>query len=224
MALGKYAAVTLQRIVIEVLELRSKVYIPSLIQSEHYATKTQPHQRKQKPNRRARLKIILTEDVKNLGKAGDFALVKHGYGRNDLIPNKKAVYATHYNIEEYGITEENMKAAGQPKPAQLHDTEYIANYLKDNTLIVCQDPEPKTKNWVIFKQDISRAFWYSLQIHVPMDCIEMENPIREMGPSSVKVHLDEDTVVPVNLEVVPFVDAPTQRKREKKKAKKSEAL
>lgn len=40
------------------------------------------------------MKVILTENVDNLGLAGDVVNVKPGYGRNFLIPQSKAVLAT----------------------------------------------------------------------------------------------------------------------------------
>ena len=44
------------------------------------------------------MKVILREDVSNLGKVGDVVEVKPGYGRNFLIPRKKAVLATEGNV------------------------------------------------------------------------------------------------------------------------------
>jgi large subunit ribosomal protein L9 len=46
------------------------------------------------------MKIILKEDVDKLGLAGDLVTVKAGYGRNYLIPQKKAVLATKGAINE----------------------------------------------------------------------------------------------------------------------------
>src|ERR1035437_5854365 len=40
------------------------------------------------------MEIILKEDVSNLGYKGDILKVKDGYGRNFLIPTKKAILAT----------------------------------------------------------------------------------------------------------------------------------
>jgi large subunit ribosomal protein L9 len=40
------------------------------------------------------MKIILLQDVANLGDEGQVVNVKNGYGRNYLIPNKLALLAT----------------------------------------------------------------------------------------------------------------------------------
>ncbi|HEY4177736.1 MAG TPA: 50S ribosomal protein L9 [Kofleriaceae bacterium] len=43
------------------------------------------------------MQVILTQDVSNLGKAGELVSVKPGYGRNFLVPNGMAVSATVTN-------------------------------------------------------------------------------------------------------------------------------
>lgn len=47
------------------------------------------------------MEIILLEKIRNLGVLGDKVKVKAGYGRNYLIPQGKAVYATAVNIEKF---------------------------------------------------------------------------------------------------------------------------
>ena len=43
------------------------------------------------------MQIILTQDVENLGKAGELVSVRPGYGRNYLVPRGFAVTATVHN-------------------------------------------------------------------------------------------------------------------------------
>ena len=44
------------------------------------------------------MQVILTQDVNNLGKAGEVVSVKNGYGRNYLIPQGLAVTANSRNV------------------------------------------------------------------------------------------------------------------------------
>jgi large subunit ribosomal protein L9 len=46
------------------------------------------------------MKVILQEDVANLGVVGDLVTVRDGYGRNYLIPTGKAVFASVRSIQE----------------------------------------------------------------------------------------------------------------------------
>ena len=53
------------------------------------------------------MKIILTEDVKSLGKKGDVVNVSDGYARNMLIPQKKGVEATPANLNSLKLKNAN---------------------------------------------------------------------------------------------------------------------
>ena len=46
------------------------------------------------------MKVILLENIRNIGSIGDVIEVKRGFARNYLISNKKAFYASKENIKE----------------------------------------------------------------------------------------------------------------------------
>jgi large subunit ribosomal protein L9 len=63
------------------------------------------------------MKVILREDIENLGKSGELVTVKDGFGRNYLLPRKKAVLASEQNLrqlehEKGVITARNAKLKG----------------------------------------------------------------------------------------------------------------
>lgn len=179
--------------------------------SRNYATK---QVWRQKPNRKPRLSIILTEDVYNLGSKGQLVKVKHGYGRNYLIPEKRAVYATHYNITKmnaYEIKKEDTSVTS---------AKAVVDFLQGKTLCVQHDPNDTS---AIFEQHISTAFYKTLNLYVPLHCIELKEPITDFDAEhSVGVHLDEDTVVQVPLVVERSLTERKQRILEQRtKGKKS---
>ena len=45
------------------------------------------------------MKVILTSNIKKLGKVGDLVSVKNGYARNFLFPQKKALRENRKNLE-----------------------------------------------------------------------------------------------------------------------------
>ncbi|MDO4496497.1 MAG: 50S ribosomal protein L9 [Bacteroidales bacterium] len=69
------------------------------------------------------MKIILIEDVQNLGYKDDVVEVKNGYGRNYLIPTKKAILATESAIKQLN---EKLKQQAQKLAKIKADAEALA--------------------------------------------------------------------------------------------------
>lgn len=72
------------------------------------------------------MKIILKEDIKNLGQKDDVVIVKNGYGRNFLIPQGKASLATDSalkvlaeNIKQANFKQEKIKKIADESAAKL---------------------------------------------------------------------------------------------------------
>lgn len=54
------------------------------------------------------MKVILSEDIKSIGKKGEVVEVADGYGRNFLLKNKKAVLATSGAVKEVKVFKEKQ--------------------------------------------------------------------------------------------------------------------
>lgn len=73
------------------------------------------------------MQVILLEKVANLGDLGEQVKVRPGYGRNFLIPQKKAVAATKSNIEMFEARRAELEkaaadalAAAQARAGEIH--------------------------------------------------------------------------------------------------------
>lgn len=145
---------------------------------------------KQKPNRRPRIPLILTEKVDNLGTRGDLVHVKRGYGRNFLLPTGKAVYANHETRKEFGVADIKKGRQAKDESRPTLNVEKLTEFLMNKKLVIEQDS--KMYNWAIHETHISTAFARQLQLHVPVDCIELANPLCDYGVANVSVILSED--------------------------------
>ena len=56
------------------------------------------------------MKVILTTNIKKLGKVGDLINVKNGFARNFLFPQKKALRNTKNNKEYFDKLTGNLKS------------------------------------------------------------------------------------------------------------------
>jgi len=73
------------------------------------------------------MKIILIEDVQNLGYKDDVVEVKNGYARNFLLPTKKAVLATESALKQLA---EKQKQQAQKMAKIKADAETLAEAVK----------------------------------------------------------------------------------------------
>ena len=73
------------------------------------------------------MKIILIEDVQNLGYKDDVVEVKNGYARNYLIPTKKAKLATESELKQLA---EKQKQQAQKMAKIKADAEALAEAIK----------------------------------------------------------------------------------------------
>ncbi len=65
------------------------------------------------------MKVILTKDMDNLGKAGALVEVKTGYGRNYLLPRQLAVLATAKNVRQLDHAKSGILARAAKEKANL---------------------------------------------------------------------------------------------------------
>ena len=67
------------------------------------------------------MKVILTEDVKSLGKKGEIVNVNDGYARNFILPKKLGIEATSKNINDLKLQKahEDKVAAEQLAAAKV---------------------------------------------------------------------------------------------------------
>lgn len=79
------------------------------------------------------MKIILKEDVNNLGHKNDVLVVKDGYARNFLIPKKKAVVATPSILKAH---EEVLKQRQHKEVKLREDAEAVVKKLEGLKIVV----------------------------------------------------------------------------------------
>ena len=79
------------------------------------------------------MKIILTQDVKSLGKKGEIVEVNQGYARNFVLPKKLGVEATPKNLNDLKLKNQNdEKVAAE----NLAAAQKLADELKDKKVTV----------------------------------------------------------------------------------------
>ncbi|MCX8026970.1 MAG: 50S ribosomal protein L9 [Thermodesulfovibrionales bacterium] len=143
------------------------------------------------------MQVILKEDVKNLGKAGEVVTVKDGYGRNFLLPRGLAIDATLKNIRQL---EHQKRMILQRAKKLANDAQSLADRLSSvSVTIFAKAGEEDRLFGSVTSADISE----SLKQHgfeIDKKKIILEEPIKRLGEHTVKVKLHPE--ISVELKVV----------------------
>lgn len=145
------------------------------------------------------MEVILLDKVNKLGGIGDVAVVKPGYARNFLIPNKKAVMATKANLASFEERRVELEAQAAERKAAA---EARALTLEGKTFTIAANAGDEGKLFgSIGTRDIADAI--STQVAVEKAEIRLpEGAIRHTGSFEVDIQLHSDVIVVVTLEVI----------------------
>ena len=145
------------------------------------------------------IEVILREDVKSLGKAGEMVRVKPGYARNFLLPRGLAFEATEGNKKRIAA---ETRAQGMRNQAERTEAERFAATLGAVTLTLTGKAGEEGKLFgSITAQDIADAL--AAQGHqVDRRRIELEHPIKTLGHHTVAVRLHPEVHAEVRVSVV----------------------
>jgi large subunit ribosomal protein L9 len=145
------------------------------------------------------MKVILKEDVKDLGTIGSIVDVAPGYGRNYLIPRNLAVEATSKNIRYF----EHQKKLILAKAKKIRQSaEDVARSLSEVTLTIGALAGEEDK---LFGSVTSRDIADELSkkgFEFDRRKIILDEPIKKLGIHEVQVKLHQDVTATVRVEVV----------------------
>lgn len=147
----------------------------------------------------ATTKILLKEDIDNLGGRGEIVKVKSGYARNYLLPQGFAILATKGNIRQ--VEQERkllLKKAAEEKStaeAQLAQMEKLS--LRFERLA----GESGTLFGSVTSMDIAEAL-EEKGYEIDRRKITLKSPIKEIGDYTVPVKLHREVVLELPVSVV----------------------
>jgi large subunit ribosomal protein L9 len=147
------------------------------------------------------LKVILRQDVPELGQSGDIVTVKPGYARNFLLPRGMAFEATGANIKQL----EDEKRRGEAKSKQQYlEARRRATQLENVSLTFAANAGEEGKLFgSITSSDIAdRLKEQNLDFEVDKRDIELEEPIKSLGVYNVSIRLHTDVKPEIKIWVI----------------------
>jgi large subunit ribosomal protein L9 len=145
------------------------------------------------------MEVILREDVKSLGKAGELVKVRPGYARNYLLPQGLAYEATDGNRKRIAA---ESKARESKRVAERSEAEAVAATLGGLTITLARKAGEEGRLFgSITAQDIADGL--AAQGHtVDRRKIELPQPIKSIGSAVVPLRLHPDVHAEIHVSVV----------------------
>jgi large subunit ribosomal protein L9 len=145
------------------------------------------------------IEVILREDIRTLGRAGEMVRVKPGYARNYLLPQGLAYEATEGNKKR--IAAETRVKAARNQAERVEAEREAATLSQVNLSLTGKAGEEGKLFGSITSQDIADAL--AQQGHsVDRRRIELEHPIKTTGVHAVTVRLHPEVHVELRVSVV----------------------
>ncbi len=149
------------------------------------------------------MKVILKDDVKNLGRMGDTVNVKTGYARNFLFPKNLAAEASEKNVKQL----EALKKHLAMKAIKIReDALAVAGRLNAMTLNFKAKAGEEGKLFgSVTAMDLEEAI-KAQGVEVDRKRIVLEEPIKRLGTYSIQIKLYQDVNALVTVNVEPEQD------------------
>ncbi len=145
------------------------------------------------------MKVLLLDNVENIGKRGDVKEVKNGLARNFLLPKKLALRATDHNIKAWESRLNSLKL----KDAKIvEDAQAIADKLNTVEISIAVKAGEEDK---LFGSVTSQHISDSLKeqgYEVDRKTILLSEPIKTLGNFDIPVKLHPEVTANIKLDVV----------------------
>jgi large subunit ribosomal protein L9 len=144
------------------------------------------------------MKVILKENMKNLGHQGDVVEVKNGYANNYLFPRGYAIMATASNLKMH---EENNRQGALKREKMKADAQGLAEQLKEMSITIATKAGANGK---IFGSITPLQISQSLKtkgFEIDRRKIEI-NDVKMLGTYEATLNLHRDVTVNITVEVV----------------------
>lgn len=146
------------------------------------------------------MKVILKQDIADLGYTNDLIEVKNGYGRNYLIPQGMAILATESNQK---VRAEDLKQKAFKEEKIKNEAETLAKAIDGITVKIGAKAGTSGKIFgSVNALQLSEAIKNQFKYEIDRKRISLDTAVKEVGSYTAKVHLHKEVTVSFNFEVI----------------------
>ena len=146
------------------------------------------------------MKIILTQDVKKLGKKGGIIELSDGYARNYILPQKLGVEANSKNLNDLKLQKSNEEKTMQ---RLLEEAQALAEKIGKQTVVVSMKAGEGGKVFgSVSSKEIAAAIKAQSDLEIDKKKIQLSEPIRSFGvhEAGIKLHPQVTATLRVKVE------------------------
>lgn len=146
------------------------------------------------------MKIILTQDVKKLGKKGGIIEVSDGYARNYILPQKLGVEANSKNLNDLKLQKSNEEKTMQ---RLLEEAQALAEKIGKQTVVVSMKAGEGGKVFgSVSSKEIAAAIKAQSDLEIDKKKIQLSEPIRSfvVHEAGIKLHPQVTATLRVKVE------------------------
>lgn len=146
------------------------------------------------------IKVVLQDEVANLGQSGDVVRVRPGFARNFLIPRGLAAPATAGNLAR---VEELKSKAREQAAKQKSDAEELKKKLESVSIKIARQVGEENKMYgSVTSRDIEEAFEKTHGLRFDRKKLQLAEGIRTLGLSEVPLQLYSGVTAKLRVEVI----------------------
>ena len=145
------------------------------------------------------MRVILTTNIKKIGKIGDTVSVKPGFARNFLFPNKMALRENKKNAEYYDKIKDEME---KNEEIRLNDAKKLISNIKKLKIVFNKEADEKDQLYGSISKKEIIDFLQEKNLKVKSDDIIIKNQIKSIGDHYIEINpyegISEEFTVTVN--------------------------
>jgi large subunit ribosomal protein L9 len=162
------------------------------------------------------MKVILKQDVENVGRKGDVVNVSRGYGRNYLLPKKLALEVTSSNMKMIAIEHQVLKKKIEQERLSYQD---LITKLNQVTLSFTRKAGEKDHIFGSVSASDIKEELDKLGFDIDKKKLVLDEPLKRLGNYAVPIKVYHDDKAEIKVAVVKEEEAAASAAEEKKAEK-----
>ena len=130
------------------------------------------------------MKVILTTNIKKLGKIGDLVSVKDGFARNYLFPNKMALRQNKKNLDHYEKIKDEMN---EKEKIKLDEAKKLIEEISKIKIIFNKEADEKNQLYGSISKKEILDFLNNNDLKIKSDDLIIKDQIKTLGEHEIQI-------------------------------------